>query len=164
MAKTTDRISDVKPYVERAMKDEDLRDNVMAAFAAAREVYNDLLGNRGVTGIASRVATDREIQENLKRTVDELREAADRLQGKKDHSGRNTMLLLTGITLGILFNPMTGPATRKWVKDKILGPSDDFTYGGDSSYGGGTFGTGTTTPSQSSTTETAATTETSPTT
>ena len=119
------------------MKDEDLRENVLTAFAAAREVYNDLLGDRGVTGIASRVATNKEIQENLKRTVDELREASDRLQGKKDHGGRNTMLLLVGITLGILFNPMTGAATRKWIKDKVLGPTDDFTYGGDNSGGGG---------------------------
>ena len=130
MAKTKDRISDVKPYVERAIKDEDLRDNVVTAFAAAREVYNELLGDRGVTGIASRVATDEDIQKNLKKAVDELRTAADRLQGKEDHSGRNTMLLLAGITLGILFNPVTGPSTRKWMKDKILGPDDDFTYGG----------------------------------
>ena len=130
MAKTKERISDVRPYVERAIKDEDLRDNVVTAFAAAREVYNELLGDRGVTGIASRVATDEDIQKNLKKAVDELRTAADRLQGKEDHSGRNTMLLLAGITLGILFNPVTGPSTRKWMKDKILGPSDDFTYGG----------------------------------
>lgn len=134
MAKTKERISDVKPYVERAMKDEDLRDNVMAAFAAAREVYNDLLGDRGVTGIASRVATDKDVQENMKTAVEELRQAADRLQGKDEHKSRNSMVLLLGITIGILFNPMTGPATRKWIKEKVLGPSDDdFTYGGNSS-------------------------------
>jgi hypothetical protein len=133
MAKTKERISDVKPYVERAVKDEDLRENVVTAFHAAREVYNDLVGDRGVSGIASRVATDKDIQDNLKKAVDELRQAADRMQGKEDHKGRNTMLLLAGIAIGILFNPMTGPATRQWVKDKVLGPSDDFTYGGDSS-------------------------------
>ena len=132
MAKTKERISEVKPYVERAVKDEDLRDNVLAAFQAAREVYNDLVGDRGVTGIASRVATDKDIHENLKTAVDELRQAADRLQGKEAHKSRNTLLLLTGIALGVLFNPMTGPTTRQWVKDKVLGPSDDFTYGGDS--------------------------------
>jgi hypothetical protein len=137
MAKTKDRISDVKPYVERAVKDEDLRENVMAAFQAAREVYNDLVGDRGVTGIASRVATDKDIQDNLRKAVDELREAADRVQGKDEHKGRNSMLLLAGIALGILFNPMTGPSTRKWIKDKVLGPSDDFTYGGDSGSGSG---------------------------
>jgi hypothetical protein len=136
MTKTKERISEVKPYVERAMQDEDLRDNVLAAFAAAKEVYADLVGDRGVTGIASRVATDKDVQENLKKAVDELRQAADRIQGKDEHKGRNSMLLLTGITIGILFNPMTGPATRKWIKDKVLGPSDDdFTYGGNSSSG-----------------------------
>jgi hypothetical protein len=128
--KTKDALSDVRPYVERAVKDEDLRDNVLAAFQAAREVYNELIGDRGVTTIAARVATDKDIQEKLREAVDELREAADRVQGKKDTSGRNSMLLLLGITLGILFNPMTGPATRQWLKEKVLGPSDDFTYSG----------------------------------
>jgi hypothetical protein len=136
MAKTKDRISEVKPYVERAVKDEDLRDNVLAAFSAAREVYNDIIGDRGMTGIASRVATDKDVQDNLKKAVEELREAANRIQGKEEHRNRNTMLLLAGITLGILFNPMTGPATRQWVKEKVLGPSDDFTYGGDSGSSG----------------------------
>jgi hypothetical protein len=136
MAKTKDRIQDVRPYVERAVRDEDVRDNVIAAFQLAREVYDELIGDRGVTTIASRVATDKDVQDKLKEAIDDLRTAADRVQGKKDHSGRNTMLLLTGITLGILFNPMTGPATRQFLKEKILGPSDDFTYSG----GGGTSG------------------------
>lgn len=131
--KTKDALTDVRPYVERAVKDEDVRDNVLAAFNAAREVYNELIGDRGVTTIASRVATDKEIQEKLKEAIDDLREAAERVQGKKDTSNRNQMLLLVGITLGILFNPMTGPATRQWLKEKVLGPSDDFTYSGNTS-------------------------------
>jgi len=129
MAKTRERISDVRPYVERAMKDEDLRDNVLTALAAAREVYGELLGDRGVAGIASRVASDKDVQDNLRTAVDELREAADRFQGKKkDHGGRNTTLMFALITLGVLFNPMTGPGTRKWIKERIFGPSDDFSY------------------------------------
>jgi hypothetical protein len=131
--KARDRASDVKPYVERAFKDEELRDNVKAAFDAARDVYNELLGDRGMTGIATKVATDKDIQENLKKAVEELRHAADRVQGKEEHGARNTMLLLTGITIGLLYNPMTGPQTRQWLKDKVFGPSDDFTYGGSTS-------------------------------
>ena len=83
-----------------------------------------------MTTVARRVASDKDMQENLKRAMDELRTAADRIQGKKDHSGRNTALLLAGITLGILFNPATGPQTRKWLSDKIFGGSDEFTYQG----------------------------------
>jgi hypothetical protein len=139
MAKTKDKVLDragnVKPYVERAMKDEDLRDNVMTAFAAAKEVYDELIGNRGVTTVARRVASDKDMQENLKHALDELREASDRIQGKKDHSGRNTALLLAGITLGILFNPATGPQTRKWLADKLFGGSDEFTYQGETNGG-----------------------------
>ena len=128
MAKTKDRVEDVKPYVRRALQDEELRDNVVAAFHAARAVYNDLVADRGVTGLAARVATDDDIQKNLKKTIEELRQASDRIQGKKDHGARNTLLLLTGITLGILFNPVTGADTRKWLKEQILGSDDDFTY------------------------------------
>ncbi len=135
MASTKDKITDVKPYVERALKDEDLRDNVVTAFAAAREVYNELLGGRGMVPIAARVATDEEIQDNLKSAIDDLRKAANRLQGKEDHGTRNATLLIAGIALGILFNPVTGPGTRTWIKDRLFGSDDDFTYQGNNSGG-----------------------------
>jgi hypothetical protein len=88
MAKTKDKVYDaagnVKPYVDRALSDEKLREDVLSAF-------------------------------------DDLRHAADRLQGKRDHSGRNTALLMTGIVVGLLFNPVTGSETRKWLKDLVGG-------------------------------------------
>jgi hypothetical protein len=136
MAKTKDKVFDsagnVKPYIDRAMHDEELRENVLTAFAAAKEVYDELVGNRGVTTVARRVATDKDLQEHLKKALDELREATGRIQGKKDHGGRNSALLLAGIALGILFNPATGPQTRKWLSDKLFGGSDEFTYEGSS--------------------------------
>jgi len=138
MAKTKDRLYDradtVRPYVDRALHDEDLRDNLKEAFDAARHVYGELLGNRNLTATASRVATDKEIQESLKKAVEELREAGRRVQGKEDHGARNTMLLLVGITAGILLNPMTGPQTRKWLMEKITGESsDDYSFSSSSS-------------------------------
>jgi hypothetical protein len=128
MAKT----KDVKPYVERMVKDEEFRDNMKNAFVAARDVYDELMGPRGVSGKAMRVASDKEMRENLRSAIEELRNAADRVQHGPSHKGRNT-LLVTGIALGILlFNPMTGSDTRKRVKDLVFGEEDEFGYQGNS--------------------------------
>jgi hypothetical protein len=132
MAKTKDRVADAKPYVQRALQDEELRDDLKSAFAAAREVYDELLGGRGATRVATRVATDKEIQDNLRSAIEDLRSAANRLQGAGPHKSRNG-LLLAGIAIGILFNPMTGPDTRRWIKDKIFGEGGDFGYDGGNS-------------------------------
>lgn len=144
MAKTKDKVSDaagsVRPYVDRALHDEELRDNVRSAYESARSIYNELLGNRGVTGVATRVATDKDIQSDLRSTIAELRKAAERVQGKEEHKGRNGGLLLLGIVLGILFNPFTGSQTRKWLSDRVLGGGDDFTYQGGNGGNGTTAG------------------------
>jgi gas vesicle protein len=132
MAKTKDKVYDaagnVKPYVERAMSDEKLREDVMSAFATAKDLYNELVGGRSAVTLATRVATDEDVREKLKDAVEDLRSAADRLQGKKEHQARHTTLLVAGIALGLLFNPVTGPETRKWLKEMIGGGGD---FGGD---------------------------------
>ena len=135
MHKTRDKVSDaadnVKPYVDRALHDEELRASVRNAYESARTIYNELIGKRGVTGVATRIATDKDIQDELRSTITELRRAADRVQGQEERKSRNGTLLLIGIALGILFNPVTGPATRKWLSDRLFGGGgDDFTYQG----------------------------------
>jgi uncharacterized protein (UPF0335 family) len=134
MTKKTDKLSDaatnVRPYIERALKDEELRDNVRQAFQAAKDVYGELVSQGRVSKAATHAVTDREVQENLRKAVDELRRASVRLQGREEerHSGRNTMLLLTGIALGILFNPVTGAQARAWLRETLLGPSEEIEY------------------------------------
>ncbi|HVD24529.1 MAG TPA: hypothetical protein VNB86_00880 [Gaiellaceae bacterium] len=125
MAKAKDRLSDAKPYVARALQDEEVRENVKSAIMAAREIYDELIGARKPSAVAARVATDEQIQESLRSAIDDLKKAANRVQGKKEHTGRNATLLLTGIVLGVLFNPMTGSQTRSWLMDKMLGEGED---------------------------------------
>ncbi len=135
MTKTKDKVSDaaasVKPYVDRALQDPELRENVRNAYESARSIYEELIGNRGVSGVAKRVATDKDIQDELRSAIAELRTAADRVRGREPHAGRNSGLLLIGIVLAILFNPVTGTQTRKWLADRLFGGDGEFTYQGE---------------------------------
>jgi hypothetical protein len=117
-----------RPYVDRIARDDELHDHVKNAYASARSIYDELLGDRGAQALATRVAKDKDLQGELRKAVEELRRAGERVQGKETHTKRNATLLLAGITLGILFNPATGPETRKWLKDKVLGPEQPFEY------------------------------------
>ena len=126
MATTKDRVKyatdSAKPYLGRAIHDEEFRDNLRAAFAAARAIYEELSSQRGISGIASSVATDEDIHGNLRRAIKELQTAADRIQGRKaeeSHGFRNFMLVLGGVAIGVFFNPFTGPTARRWVTGKV---------------------------------------------
>ena len=133
MLSAKQRVSDARPYVERAMKDDELRESLKSAFHAARDIYDELMGPRGATAVATRLATDQDIQDNLRKVVEELRHAADRVQGRDEHTSRNFLLLLSGVAIGVLFNPFSGPQTRKWLKDKVFGAEPEFSYGGNGS-------------------------------
>ena len=134
MAKTMDKaigkVSDAKPLVERALRDQELRDHVRDAFTAAREAYTELFGRSGVSGVAVKAATDKDIQDNLRTAIEELRAAGDRLQGKDEHTARNSILLIAGVATAVLFNPITGPPVRRWLKNQFFGSPDEFTYAG----------------------------------
>jgi hypothetical protein len=139
MPKTKDRVAGVagtaKPYVERALHDQELRDHVRQAYEAARDIYDELVGPRGVSGVA-RVASDSEVQDNLRTTINELRQAANHLQGRREgHAGRK-LLLLVGVVAGLLYNPVTGPPMRRWAKQKLFG-NDEFGFDSQSGNGSG---------------------------
>jgi hypothetical protein len=141
MPKAAEKVANVagtaKPYVDRALHDEELREHVKQAYAAARQIYDDVLAPRSVVGAAQRVAADQDVQDNLRVAVAELRQAATRLQSspKERHPGR-ALFLLVGIVLGLLFNPVTGPETRRWVKNKLSGGDDEFGFEEQSGNGG----------------------------
>jgi hypothetical protein len=121
-------VDTARPYFERLAHDEDLHDHVKNAYESARRIYDDLVGDRGTTGMAMRVARDKDLQKELRKTVEELRLAGRQARGDQSHVGRNVSLLLVGIALGVLFNPATGPDTRRWLKDRLLGPEEPFQY------------------------------------
>ncbi|HLX32269.1 MAG TPA: hypothetical protein VKR79_05800 [Gaiellaceae bacterium] len=139
MTTTKDRVTDatanVRPYLERALRDEELRRNVRNAYTSARSVYDDLIGGHGVTHVATRLASDKDIRDELRNAIDELRQAAGRVQGvgateratESQRAARNMILLAVGIAIGLLFNPLTGPPLRRWLGRKLFGGSS-FVY------------------------------------
>jgi hypothetical protein len=124
----TEAVDTARPYVERLAKDDELHDHVKKAYESARKLYDELIGPVGPTGVAMRVARDKDLQDELRKTVEELREAGKRARGDESHTGRNMTLLMIGITLGVLFNPMTGPDARRWLREKVFGPEEPFEF------------------------------------
>lgn len=133
MMSTKERVADAaanaKPYVERAIRDRELRQNVRNAYSSARHVYDELVGRHGVTDVAARLASDESVQDELKKAIDELRQAAGRVQDvAKEESGStrkggNGLLLFAGVAIALLFNPLTGPPLRRWLGRKLFGKS-----------------------------------------
>jgi hypothetical protein len=116
----------LRPYVKRAMEDPELRDDLLAAFVAARSLYGQMSKGQGVKGKAEKVS-DKDFQKQLQTLVSDVSDASDRLKGEADkgHKTRNRVILLTGVTLGVLYNPWTGAATREWIMDRIAGGNGD---------------------------------------
>ena len=137
--KVADAASSARPYVERAIRDKELRDNVRNAYSSARAVYDELASKRKVSDAATRLAADKDLQDEIRNAIDEIKNAAGRVQGIKRHSpepaqaAKNGLLLLVGIALGLLLNPITGPAVRRLLARKLFGSGNGFAYQGNGS-------------------------------
>jgi hypothetical protein len=120
----TATIESIKPYVERALKDPEFRRDLKDAIDAAKQLYGPLSKSDGIADAATKLTTDKKTQKHLQKALDDVGKAAGSLKGKKkSHKGRNT-LLLAGVVAGALYNPWTGPQTRKWILDKVAGDDD----------------------------------------
>ena len=121
-----DTVESLRPYIERALKDDEFRGNVREAVDAARGVYGDLSKANGLTKSATKLATDKDVHGNLQRALAELTDAVERVQGTKGGTRRKKRkaLLMAGVVAGAFYNPWTGQSTRDWLLDKIAGEDD----------------------------------------
>src|SRR5256885_16673006 len=92
MAKAKDRVADVKPYVQRAIQDEELRDNLRSAFATARDVYDELIGGRRLARSHSKVASEKDIPEERRSAMEMLGFSAAPGPGRGEHQILNGSL------------------------------------------------------------------------
>jgi hypothetical protein len=131
--------ANARPYVERALRDKELRDNIRNAYTSARAVYDQLGSRRKVSDAATRLAADKDLQDEIRSAIDELRSASRRVKDvnraapEPAQAARNSLLLLFGIALGLLLNPITGPALRRALGRKLFGSENGFVYQGNGS-------------------------------
>lgn len=117
-----------KPYVDRALHDDEIRTNVLRAFTAARKVYDEL-GGQGPIGAASKLSGKDSVRDDLDTTVKSLSEAIVRMSGKHQRRrGGWGLFAVVAVVLVILFNPATGAGTRRWLKDNLFGSEEEFDY------------------------------------
>lgn len=129
MFRDTSTIDSVRPYVDRALHDDDVRRNVARAFRAARKVYAELSGSDAV-GVATKLGRDDDVRDNLDTTVQSLSEALLRMSGTQPRRRGNWGAFLLVVVAAIaLFNPATGAQTRAWIKDHLFGSEEEFDYG-----------------------------------
>jgi gas vesicle protein len=126
--------ANARPYVERALRDQELRDNIRNAYASARAVYDELSSRRRVSDAASQLAGDKDMQDEIRSAIAELRNASRRVKDVKNdapepaRTAKNSVLLLFGIVIGLLINPITGPALRRALARKLFGSENGFVY------------------------------------
>jgi CHASE3 domain sensor protein len=143
MVNTKDKVADAatsaRPYIERALRDKELHDNVRNAYASARAVYDELSSRRRMSDAASQLAGDKDLQDDIRSAIDEIRNAAGRVKNVKRsapepaRAAKNSLFLLVGIFLGLLLNPITGPTLRRMLARQLFGSGSDFVYQGNGS-------------------------------
>lgn len=118
----------VRPIVDRAIHDDEVRRSVLRAWGAARKVYDELSGQDAISGLDKLSRKDR-VRDDLDTTVQSLSEAIVRMSGERRAERRGWWLFVLGAVIAfVLFNPATGTSTRKWVKDHLLGSEEEFDY------------------------------------
>ena len=126
MPKTKDRVADVagtaKPYVERALNDEELRD-AREAGLRGRQGRSTTSSSRRAASSASptRVAGDQEIQDNLRVGDRELRAGGEPAPGPREETTAGaTLLLLAGVDRRAALQPGHGAGHAPLAEGEAL--------------------------------------------
>jgi hypothetical protein len=119
------------PYLQRVIQDDELRDNMVVAFEAARNAYTRL--NKGKAP-AKNLIEDKKLHADLKRSADALRDASSALREapkhatpKKKRKGGFGKLLFVAIIGGVVAVAVS-EGLRNKVLDALFGAEEEFDY------------------------------------
>jgi len=119
------------PYLQRVIQDDELRDNMVVAFEAARNAYSRLNHGKSPT---KNLIEDKKLHANLKKSADALRDASAALREapkhttpkKKRKGGFGRLLLVT--LLGGAVAIAVSEGLRNKVLDALFGAEEEFDY------------------------------------
>ena len=122
-AKASNAADTARPYVQRLIEDDDLRDNLREAYDAGRDAYARASGAKR----PSDVLEDKKLQKDLRNASESLRAATDALREpkkKKSTLGRLLLLVIVGAILALALSE----ELRKTVLDQLFGAEEEFEY------------------------------------
>lgn len=115
-------------YVQRLIEDEDLRQNILAAYAAARSAYGRMHNGKPAT---KALFEDRKLQRELQEAAKALRDASATLTEKpkkqrrrKGGVGRTILLAFAAGVLAMVLSE----GLRSKVLDLLFGAEEEFDY------------------------------------
>ena len=106
------------PYVKRAMEDPELREDLLAAFVAARSLYGQIAKSDGVKGKAEKVS-EKDFQKELQELVSEVSDAADRLEGHEGAQDAQPRDPAHGRDARRALQPVDGPGDARWIMTRV---------------------------------------------
>ena len=112
------------PYVRRFIEDEELRTSVRDAFDAARHAYQRMSNGKGPV---KALTDDKKVQRDLKTAAENLKEASERIQGKRKKRHPFRKLFVIAIVGGVLAIALNEDL-RKSVLDRLFGAEEEFEY------------------------------------
>ena len=119
------------PYVQRIIQDEELRDNMVVAYEAAKNAFGRLNNGKAPTKV---LIEDKKLHKDLKRSADALRDATTALRDAPKHSspkakrkGGIGKLLLVAI-VGAVVAIAASEGLRGKVLDALFGAEEEFDY------------------------------------
>ena len=119
-------VAKAKPYVQRFIEDEELRENVRAAVDSGRSAYGRLTNGKAAR---KSLLEDKKLQADIREAAASLRDATVAFneapkKKKKRHLGRNLLVVVLAAALALALSE----SLRSKVLDALFGAEEEFEY------------------------------------
>ncbi len=124
--KAESAVGTARPYVQRLIEDEELRDNLREAYESGRNAY----ARASDAKRPSDMLDDKKLQKELRNASEAMRSVSDALRNPEQRSrggfglGKVLLLLIVGAILALALSE----DLRKAVLDQLFGAEEEFEY------------------------------------